>query len=214
MNNQSSSSMFYYPQGIVDFNRMDNNNHTNPLHLSNIFRRKITTGIPPIQNNYSNHYLYSQQEQQGFYNVNGNNNSSGGGGGGIGIVDNGNDDVVVNGEGNVPVSTRVVGKDELEEEEEKGIGGNGKKRKRTTTTSNSNENLNSSNDATQDNESSYHYLNHGMMEMIEKHLKGILAAMPLAPLPVFVPPNTDDANINSEINKLIPSYLQQQQQQQ
>ena len=49
-----------------------------------------------------------------------------------------------------------------------------------------------------------------MAKIVENALRTILAAMPLLPVPVFVPPNTDDVNINLEINNMMPFYFQQQ----
>ena len=62
--------------------------------------------------------------------------------------------------------------------------------------------------------SSYEYINSEMAKMVENSLRTILAAMPLLPVPVFVPPNTDDVNIKLEINNMMPFYFQQQAPQQ
>ena len=54
---------------------------------------------------------------------------------------------------------------------------------------------------------SYNYVDIEIMKNIEKALRDLLNSMELPPVPHFISPNTDDNNINFEINKLIPSYF-------
>ena len=214
MNSQPSANMFYYPHGnnSVDYSFTNDNNYANPYHLSNIFNNKITASIPPMKNdNYNNPFLFPQHQKIGF----------------DGDGNGGNDDDNVN---FPPVTPAVVigrGGKGIEERIKSNNNNNDNDNKKENSTINDTLETNgfldnSSNfflspdnnkDDDDDDRPSYHHIDGKMVIMIENNLKKILAAMPLLPLPVFVQPNTDDININLEINNLIPFYLQPQQQQ-
>ena len=153
--------MFYSPQGKVNYG-FSNDNFINPLHLSNIFSKKIATPIPQLKtvSQTLDPFVTPLQTTTGagngdILNTNANPSSTNGG-------ENGDD-----------IATT-------------GLAGNGDGDKQRL---------------------SFESINSETIQLIVDSLKQILDAMPLLPVPTFVPPNTNDANVNLEIGKLLPLHL-------
>ena len=229
----SSPNIFYYPQSNIDYNLTDDDNFTNPHRLNNIFNDKITASIPQIKlpskkeelsldnhyhavpssltplpphlgGNNNNPFLFPQQQ----ITLNGNGN--------------GGQPQDINGSSNNLKTIAAAAANELVIDGARG--GEGIINDKNVENFNNNNNNNSSSSSssflsyTRNNDdlnnstpsSSYEYINSEMAKIVENALRTILAAMPLLPVPVFVPPNTDDVNINLEINNMMPFYFQQQ----